>query len=105
MVVDTHIYRVKRDGLENIPDEGPAILVCNHVSFVDALIIAGSVRRPVCFVMYYRIFNMPILRFVFKKEKAIPITGAREDNVSAPLPTDTSLTDMKTAVDDIKRMN
>ncbi len=75
------IYRVKKDGLENIPDEGPAILVCNHVSFVDALIIAGSVRRPVRFVMYYKIFNVPILRFIFKTAKAIPIAGAREDKL------------------------
>lgn len=75
------IYRVKKDGLENIPDEGPAILVCNHVSFVDALIIAGSLRRPVRFVMYHKIFNIPILRFIFKTAKAIPIAGAREDNV------------------------
>lgn len=75
------IYRVKKDDLENIPDEGPAILVCNHVSFVDALIIAGSVRRPVRFVMYYKIFNIQILRFIFKTAKAIPIAGAREDNV------------------------
>ena len=73
------IYRVKKDGLDNIPDDGPAILVCNHVSFVDALIIAGSVRRPVRFVMYYKIFNMPLLSFIFKTAKAIPIAGARED--------------------------
>lgn len=73
------IYRVKKDGMENIPDEGPAILVCNHVSFVDALIIAGSIRRPVRFVMYYKIFNIPLLSFIFKTAKAIPIAGAREN--------------------------
>lgn len=74
------IYRVKKDGLDNIPDEGPAILICNHVSFVDALIIAGSVKRPVRFVMYYKIFNIPLLRFIFKTAKAIPIAGARENS-------------------------
>ena len=73
------IYRVKKDGLENITDEGPAILICNHVSFVDALIIAGSVRRPVSFVMYYKIFKIPLLSFIFKTVKAIPIAGVRED--------------------------
>ena len=75
------IYRVKKDGLDNIPDEGPAILVCNHVSFVDALIIAGSVRRPVRFVMYYKIFKIPLLSFIFKTAKAIPIAGVREDRL------------------------
>ncbi|MBS0432213.1 MAG: MFS transporter [Proteobacteria bacterium] len=72
-------YRVRSEGLERIPDEGPALLVCNHVSFMDALIIMGSVRRPVRFVMYYRIFRIPLLRFVFRTAKAIPIAGAKED--------------------------
>jgi len=76
----THsIYRVNKLGLEHIPDEGPAILVCNHVSFADSLIIAGAIRRPVRFVMYYKIFKIPILSFIFKSVKAIPIAGARED--------------------------
>jgi 1-acyl-sn-glycerol-3-phosphate acyltransferase len=72
-------YRVHCDGLERIPDQGPALLVCNHVSFMDALIIMGSVRRPVRFVMYHRIFRIPVLSFVFRTAKAIPIAGAKED--------------------------
>ena len=73
------LYRVETKGLENIPEEGPAILVCNHVSFMDPLIILGSVRRPVRFVMYYKIFNIPIVKNVFRAAKAIPIAGAKED--------------------------
>jgi len=73
------IYRVKKEALDQIPDEGPAVLVCNHVSFVDALLIGGTVRRPVRFVMYYKIFQIPILRFVFKTAKAIPIASSKED--------------------------
>ncbi len=73
------IYRVDKAGLEHIPDEGPALLVCNHVSFVDALVLAGCVRRPIRFVMYHKIFNLPILSFVFRTAGAIPIAGARED--------------------------
>ncbi len=73
------LYRVRPTGLENIPNEGPAVLVCNHVSFVDALLVGGSIRRPVRFVMYYKIFQIPILRFIFKTAKAIPIASARED--------------------------
>ena len=72
-------YRVHRDGLERIPEEGPALLVCNHVSFMDALIIMGSVRRPVRFVMDCKIFRIPVLSFVFRTAKAIPIAGAKED--------------------------
>ncbi len=73
------LYRIKTRGLENIPTEGPALLVCNHVSFVDALIIGGSVRRPVRFVMYYKIFAVPLLHFIFKSGKAIPIASAKEE--------------------------
>ena len=73
------IYRVKKEALDQIPDEGPAVLVCNHVSFVDALLIGGTVRRPVRFVMYYKIFQIPILRFVFRTAKAIPIASSKEN--------------------------
>ena len=75
------LYRVRASGLERVPEEGPAVLVCNHVSFMDALIIMGSIRRPVRFVMYYKIFRVPILRFVFRAAKAIPIAGGKEDPV------------------------
>ncbi len=73
------VYHVRAKFLDNIPDEGPAILVCNHVSFVDALIIAGCIRRPVRFVMYYKIYNLPILHFIFKTAKTIPIAGRYEN--------------------------
>ncbi|MDC8013505.1 MFS transporter [Tahibacter soli] len=73
------LYRIKLDGLERIPDTGAALLVCNHVSYMDALIIGGSVRRPVRFVMYYKIFNIPVLSFIFRTAKAIPIAGSKED--------------------------
>ncbi|WP_152221666.1 MFS transporter [Pseudomonas sp. SCB32] len=76
----THsMYRVDHRNLEVIPDEGPAVLVCNHVSFVDALLIAGSVRRPVRFVMYYKIFRIPVLNFIFRTAGAVPIAGRNED--------------------------
>ncbi|QJP08301.1 MFS transporter [Pseudomonas multiresinivorans] len=76
----THsMYRVDHRNLEAIPDEGPAVLVCNHVSFVDALLIAGSVRRPVRFVMYYKIFRIPVLNFIFRTAGAVPIAGRNED--------------------------
>jgi len=73
------LYRIKVEGTERIPDEGAALLVCNHVSFMDALIIGGSVRRPVRFVMYYKIFEIPVLKFIFRTAKAIPIAGRKEN--------------------------
>ena len=72
------IYRMRVKDLQKIPDEGPALLVCNHVSFVDALVVGGSIRRPVRFVMYYRIFNWPVVSWLFKSAKAIPIAPHKE---------------------------
>jgi 1-acyl-sn-glycerol-3-phosphate acyltransferase len=72
-------YRIRIDDIDKIPQSGPAILVCNHVSYVDALIIGGSVRRPVRFVMYYKIFQVRLLNFLFRSAKAIPIASAKEN--------------------------
>ncbi|MEJ3590613.1 MULTISPECIES: MFS transporter [Pseudomonas] len=73
------MYRVQHKHLELIPDEGAALLVCNHVSYVDALLIGGAVRRPVRFVMYYKIYNLPVLNFIFRTAGTIPIAGRGED--------------------------
>ena len=73
------MYRIRLRGLENIPETGPVLLVSNHVSFVDALVIGGSVRRPVRFVMDHNIFRIPVLGFIFRTARAIPIAPARED--------------------------
>ena len=73
------IYRLDKSGLEKIPEHGPAVLVCNHVSFVDALIIAAACRRPIRFVMDHNIFRVPLLNFIFRTSKTIPIASAREN--------------------------
>ncbi len=73
------VYRLEKSGLEHVPDEGGALIVANHVSFVDALVIAAAVRRPARFVMDHRIFGIPVLNFVFRTGKAIPIASAKED--------------------------
>jgi 1-acyl-sn-glycerol-3-phosphate acyltransferase len=73
------VYRIRPTGLENIPRDGPAIVVCNHVSFMDPLILGGAVTRPMRFVMYYKIFQIPLLGFIFRDAKAIPIASATED--------------------------
>jgi hypothetical protein len=73
------IYRVRPSGTENVPDEGPAVVVCNHVSYMDPILLSASIRRPMRFVMYYKIFQLPLLRFLFQQAKAIPIASANED--------------------------
>jgi len=73
------VYRVRARGLEHIPESGPCVVVCNHVSYVDAVAVAGCVVRPVRFVMDHRIFAIPVLSFVFRNMGAIPIAPAKED--------------------------
>jgi 1-acyl-sn-glycerol-3-phosphate acyltransferase len=73
------IYRFKVRGDEHIPAEGAAILVCNHVSFVDAVLLMAASPRPIAFVMDHRIFRFPVLGWLFKLAKAIPIAPQRED--------------------------
>jgi len=73
------IYRVRVSGMENIPEEGPVIVASNHVSFADPLILGGMIRRPVNFVMYYKIYKIPVLNFIFRTGKAIPIAGRAEN--------------------------
>jgi 1-acyl-sn-glycerol-3-phosphate acyltransferase len=74
------LYRLRLHGIEkHVPDEGAGLIVCNHVSYMDALILAASIPRPVRFVMYYRIFNIPVMSWIFRTAGAIPIAGAKED--------------------------
>jgi len=73
------LYRLRVQGIENIPEQGPALLVCNHVSYMDALILSAGISRPTRFVMYYKIFRVPVMSWIFRTAKAIPIAGAKED--------------------------
>ncbi len=73
------IYRIKLIDAHRIPATGAAVLVCNHVSYVDALVIMAASPRPVRFVMDHHIFTVPIVSWVFKSTKAIPIASAKEN--------------------------
>ena len=73
------IHRVHTIDVERIPEEGPAVLVCNHVSYVDAIVIGAASPRPIRFVMDHRIFKTPLLGWIFRTAKAIPIAPAKED--------------------------
>src|SRR5687767_10872373 len=76
------VYRFKVTGDDHIPVQGAAILVCNHVSFVDAVLLMAASPRPIYFVMDHRIFKVPVLGWLFKLAKAIPIAPRKEDPVA-----------------------
>ena len=73
------MYRVRHDGLDAIPDRGAAVLVCNHVSYMDACLLAGAVRRPIRFIMHRSIYRLPVLNFIFRTGGTVPILPEKED--------------------------
>ncbi|MDP9108754.1 MAG: MFS transporter [Pseudomonadota bacterium] len=73
------IHRVRTVDVDRIPESGAAVLVCNHVSYVDAIIIMAASPRPIRFVMDHRIFKIPVMSWIFRNAKAIPIAPASED--------------------------
>jgi len=72
-------YRIRLVHAERIPEEGAAVLVCNHVSFVDAIVIMAESPRPIRFVMDHQIFRAPFAGWLFRHAKAIPIAPAHQD--------------------------
>jgi 1-acyl-sn-glycerol-3-phosphate acyltransferase len=78
-VVTRIVYRFKVRGDENIPIAGAAILVCNHVSFVDPVLLMAASPRPIRFIMDHEIFKTPVLGWFFRLAKAIPIAPQRVD--------------------------
>ncbi len=71
-------YRFRKRGLQAVPT-GPAVLVCNHISFADALIVAAAFRRPVRFVMDHRIYSKPAINWIFRLGGVIPIAQRKAD--------------------------
>lgn len=76
------IYRFRIRGDAHIPTEGAAVLVCNHVSFIDAVLLMAASPRPIRFLMDHRIFRVPVLGWLFRLAKAIPVASKTEDPVA-----------------------
>jgi 1-acyl-sn-glycerol-3-phosphate acyltransferase len=73
------VYRLTIQGRDNLPERGAALLVCNHVSFADALVISAACPRPIRFVMESAIFAAPVIHVLARGMKAVPIASRRED--------------------------
>jgi 1-acyl-sn-glycerol-3-phosphate acyltransferase len=74
------LYRLRVSGYENIPEKGPVILACNHVSFVDWLVIMGAMGRPTRFIMYYKYYDVPVGKQLMRQARVIRIASRKEDS-------------------------
>lgn len=72
-------YRIQARDLHHIPARGPVLLVCNHVSFVDSFVVGGTIKRPPRFVMDKSFYEAPVMNWIFRSAKAIPIAPAKQD--------------------------
>lgn len=73
------IYRLKFSGFEeNIPEEGGAILIANHVSYMDGLVLNAAIERPSRFIIDQNIYNVPFVKHFMELYGAIPILPTRE---------------------------
>ncbi len=80
----THtVYRIRIEGVAHVPRQGPALIVCNHMSLADGLLVQACIQRFVRFMVYKPIYEAPLLHWLFKAGNAIPISASRDDAMAA----------------------
>ena len=80
----THtIYRIRIVGRPHVPERGPALLVANHVSMIDGLLVGACIQRFVRFLVYGPYYRKPIIHTLLKRMHAIPIGPNRKEIVEA----------------------
>lgn len=70
------VYKLRVVNSDRVPDDGGALLVCNHISYVDAILILAALKRPVRFIMYRKMYDLPLVNFFCRVLKVIPIDRA-----------------------------
>lgn len=78
-IVTNIMYRVRITGRHNIPKEGPVVLVCNHPTYVDFMFVASACKRPPRFLMFHTFMHLPLVGWLFRDAKVIPIAPRGED--------------------------
>lgn len=82
MWIVTHtMYRVKHKNLHHLPEQGGALIVCNHVSYMDALLLSGAYPRLIRFVMQEEYANLPPIRRFLKRAGVIPISATNRGSI------------------------
>ena len=84
-LISNSVYRVTKRGLENIPEHGPALIVCNHVSYLDGILLSAAITRPVRFLVYKPIYDSFWMNRLCKAIEAIPVQGGDEENITAAI--------------------
>lgn len=75
------IYRTKNIGFHNIPKRGPALLIANHVSYMDGVLIQAACQRPIRFVIDKYIYELPGVNYFMRHNRAIPVFPKKEEVV------------------------
>ena len=73
------VYRVDVQGDQHLPARGAAVVVCNHVSHIDALLLMAASPRPLRFMLDHRALALPVLGWLFRLAQAIPVASERDD--------------------------
>lgn len=71
-------YNTQFIGFEKIPKNGPALLIANHASYLDGVIIQAACSRPIRFVIDHYIYNLPGVNYFMRHNRAIPIFAKKE---------------------------
>jgi len=74
-IISRFVYRIRCHGLENVPATGPALLVCNHISQIDAGVIVSQIRRPIRFLIYTGWMSSFPLKYCLRIARAIPVNS------------------------------
>ena len=74
------MYRLHVYGADNIPATGPALLVCNHVGYLDALLVLAAQKRRIRFLIWAPFLRVPLLRWILRLGKVIPVNGSTPDH-------------------------
>ena len=72
------VYRIRPIGRVNIPLEGPALLISNHVSFIDALLLSAVSPRPIRFIVWEGLYRKPLLRWFLRTMRCIPVSSEQK---------------------------